>query len=226
MRVADVRVAGVDGCRGGWLAAIVANGGVEWVWTRDISEVVSRPLDAIAIDIPIGLPEDGVRDCDRAARALVGKRRSSVFPAPLRAVLECASYADARAVLARRGGASMSAQAFGIVRAVRAVDRAVSPHDEPRVVETHPEVSFRELVGHGLDGKKTATGREQRVAALAAIWPDADLLVAKAPRPAAPDDALDALVCAWSAQRWVRGDAVVLGDGARDARGLVMRIVA
>jgi predicted RNase H-like nuclease len=55
----------------------------------------------------------------------------------------------------------------------------------------------------------------------------ADVLdaLAAAPSESRLDDALDALVCAWVAQRWVAGASVVLGDGARDARGLVMRIV-
>jgi hypothetical protein len=39
------------------------------------------------------------------------------------------------------------------------------------------------------------------------------------------DDALDALACAWSALRFATGRAEVLGDGQRDARGLVMRII-
>jgi predicted RNase H-like nuclease len=50
-------------------------------------------------------------------------------------------------------------------------------------------------------------------------------VVARAPARARPDDVLDALVCAWVARRWVDGAAETLGDGARDARGLLMRIV-
>jgi predicted RNase H-like nuclease len=40
------------------------------------------------------------------------------------------------------------------------------------------------------------------------------------------DDALDALACAWAARRWRCGEARVLGDGERDAHGVLMRIVA
>nr|MBA3905799.1 DUF429 domain-containing protein [Pseudonocardiales bacterium] len=37
-------------------------------------------------------------------------------------------------------------------------------------------------------------------------------------------DVLDALAAAWSAARWARGDAEVLGDEC-DARGRPMRVV-
>lgn len=81
-------VAGVDGCRAGWVAFKVE------LRTRATSlEVIDLPawlrerppdLACVAIDIPIGLLE-GPRACDKAARKLLGQPRgSSVFPAPRR----------------------------------------------------------------------------------------------------------------------------------------------
>lgn len=221
-----MRVVGVDGCRGGWLAAVDDAGAVSWVWTRDIRELLALSAAAVAIDIPIGLPETGRRGCDVAARELLGSRRATVFFAPVRPVLGCASYAEARALLADRGGPSMSAQAFGIVAAVRAVDAALSPADSRRVIEAHPELAFLRLTGATLPAKKSAQGHDARVEALARVWPDVADLVATAPGRAAPDDALDALACAWVARRWAHGDAAVVGDGRCDARGLPMRIVS
>lgn len=219
-----MRVVGVDGCRGGWLAASVDATAITWTWTKDIAAVVSADAEVVTIDIPIGLPDVGSRACDVEARRRLGRRGVTVFAAPVRAVLDCASYAEARAVLAARGGPSMSAQAFGIVAAVRAVDRAVTPADEPRVVEAHPETAFAQMAGRVLPPKRTADGEAERTALLARVWPDVADIVAAAPRPARRDDALDALACAWVAQRWCRGESLVLGDGSRDARGLQMRI--
>jgi predicted RNase H-like nuclease len=219
-----VRVIGVDGCRGGWLAACVDDAGPSWTWTADIADVLAAPADAIAIDIPIGLPDAGTRACDLEARRLLGPRRASVFAAPTRPVLDCATYAEARVVLASLGGPSMSAQAFGIVRAVRAVDAHLTAEDSDRIVEAHPELAFRTLAGHDLASKKTPAGRRQRIDALSTVWPSVTADLAAAPRPAAPDDALDALACAWVAQRWADGTAKVLGDGSRDTRRLPMRI--
>jgi predicted RNase H-like nuclease len=223
--MSDVTVIGVDGARGGWLVAVVGADGMSWEWTRDVAELFARDAAAVGIDIPIGLPDAGRRWCDGAARRQLGRRGVTVFPAPVRPVLGCSTYAEARAVLAARGGASMSAQTFGIVRAVRDLDAAITAADDDRVIEAHPELAFRELTGTpALAGKKTEPGRARRLAALTAVWPDVAALVSQAPRPAAPDDALDALACAWVARRWLRGEAVVLGDGARDAKGLPMRI--
>lgn len=221
-----MQVTGVDGCRGGWLAALVsAAGEVDWSWTADVTEVLRGPSDAVAIDIPIGLPDAGTRACDREARAALGRRGVSVFPAPVRAVLGCTSYAEARAVLAVAGGPSMSAQAFGIVRAVRQVDEAITPSDESRVVEAHPELAFCLMGGGpGMPGKRTTEGASLRLRLLQTWLPSAPVVLKRAPSPARLDDAMDALACAWVAGRWLTGEASVLGDGARDRRGLVMRI--
>lgn len=221
-----MRVVGVDGCRGGWLAAIADASRVRWLWSADIATLLVEPADAVAIDIPIGLPDRGRRDCDLAARRRLGRRGVTVFPAPVRAVLDCTSYADARAVLAALGGPSMSAQAYGILRAVRQVDTAVTPADEPRVVEAHPELAFAMINGGpALAPKRTPLGRDQRLGALRPVWPGVAELVAAAPYPARADDALDALACAWVARRWAAGEATVLGGNTRDSHGLTMRIV-
>ena len=219
-------VVGVDGCRGGWLAAVCDDDCVSWSWTRDVAALLALAADTVAIDMPIGLPDRGQRACDVAARELLGPRRATVFDAPLRGVLPLPSYAAARACLAEMGERSMSAQAYGIVPAVRALDEAVSAADDARVVEAHPELAFLRMTGRTLAPKKTPGGAAERLEALAATWPEAAAIAAAAPRPAARDDALDALACAWVARRWVTGEAVVLGDGLRDARGLPMRIVS
>jgi predicted RNase H-like nuclease len=205
------------------VAATVEDGRVQWSWSTDIAPLLSGCYAAVGIDVPIGLLDDGRRACDEAARRRVGARRSSVFPAPSRHVLEAASYADARQILRDRGGASMSAQAFGIVLAIKSVDDVMTPALERRVVETHPEVSFAAMVGGELAAKKTTAGVAQRIRALS-TWLDALAALAEAPREVPIDDALDALACAWSAQRFAAGQAEILGDGTRDSRGLVMRI--
>ena len=228
-----MRVRGVDGCRGGWLSVDVASdsvdGALAWQWwplAGTGAMLHDDTVAAVAIDVPIGLPDAGPRACDRAARRLLGRRGVSVFPAPSRSVYEATSYAEARKILAARGGPSMSAQAFGIVRAVAAVDGCLSAADDDRVVECHPEVSFC-LLGGGpsLAGKRTAEGAATRRRLLAGVWPDLDQLLAARPPRTPENDALDALVCAWSARRFVERAHCTLGDGARDCRGLPMRIV-
>ncbi len=69
-------------------------------------------IEVIAIDIPIGLPETGPRECDVLARRLLGRARaSSVFPAPIRAVLGAKDYQQACAIRHKIEGKKMSKQA-------------------------------------------------------------------------------------------------------------------
>ena len=214
-----MRVLGVDGCRGGWLAADLADDNhVSWEWTDDIGGLLRRPADVVAIDIPIGLPEDGVRACDVQARLALGRRGVTVFSAPVRSVLDSGTYAEARAVLAAAGGSSMSAQAFGIVAAVRQVDVHITRADEARVVEAHPELAFA-LMGDRspLPGKRTVDGVALRRQLLDTWLPDSTSVIAAAPSRARPDDVLDALACAWVARRWRAGTACVFSTHPTEA---------
>ena len=95
-------VAGVDGCRGGWAVVLMqmqSTGRSAWELRlcSSFGEVLDLDLKpaAIAIDIPIGLldsAQSGGRDCDRAARSLLGRRPSSVFSPPIRKFLYAKSY--------------------------------------------------------------------------------------------------------------------------------------
>lgn len=201
-------ILGVDGCRGGWC-----------VWDGSSVSVVG-PLSlggaerAVAVDMPMGLPAAGRRACDVEARRRLGVRRSSVFPAPSRAALAAASFADV---------SGLSLQAWHLVPKVRELDSLLTPALQSVVVEAHPELSFATLAGAPMASpKRTAAGRAERLAALGRLAPDPFVV----PRGAAADDVLDAVVLRWTAARWASGTALVLGDGARDERGLAMRIVA
>ena len=218
-------LAGVDGCRGAWLAAVADDSEVSWRLVPTFKDLYDdSALTVIAIDVPIGLPESGRRECDVQARAALGHRANSVFAAPVRPVLSCATYAEARTVLASLGGASMSAQAFGIVKAVRDVDSSVQADDDDRVVETHPELAFLLLGGRPLEAKKSTAGLAARIRLLSGWRPDTLEQLERVPGGVPVDDALDALACLWAAERWAAGDRRTLGDGSRDARHLPMRI--
>src|SRR5438876_2634138 len=95
-------VAGVDGCRVGWvmLARELAGGALEMAVAPSFAELQLRRLprpEVIAIDMPIGLSDHGPRGCDGAARRLLPGRASSVFPPPPRAMLSFDSYETANA---------------------------------------------------------------------------------------------------------------------------------
>lgn len=215
-------VLGIDGCPGGWVGALVTGPAVTW-YDGPLASLLQLPASAVAVDIPLGLPRGGTRRaCDLLAAARLGAQRASVFPAPPRAVLAAGTHQEASALSRAAGSVGVSIQTWNIVPKIREADAA----RDPRLLEVHPELSFRLLAGGPLPSKRSAAGREARVTALRGWLPG---LAVPSPRPgrAAVDDCLDALACAWTARRWLRGEAEVLGGGPDDVdrTGQVMRIV-
>jgi predicted RNase H-like nuclease len=215
---------GVDGCRVGWIAALVAGRRVRWLCAPSVAGMPDEAA-TVGIDIPIGLPATGRRKADLAAKARLGVAHPSVFFAPVRTVLGAASYHEANRISRDHGGFGISQQAWHLVRRIAQVDALMTAELQRRVVEVHPEVSFRALDRRVVDGKRTARGVGQRVRALA-DWVDLSCLC-DVPAGVGLDDALDALAAAWSAARWRDGVAEVLphADPPRDGRHLRMEIV-
>jgi predicted RNase H-like nuclease len=192
-----------------------------------VSALESARLAAAVIDIPIGLAAAGPRDCDRAARRLLGPRRSSVFPAPVRAVLDATSYAEACAVSRERSGKGVSKQLYNILAKIREVDAVLSPRLQEQLFEACPELSFTVMSGGApmLYNKRTAEGRAERVAALASSLGDVTALVDAPPKGATSDDVFDALALAWTGRRALTDSCLRLG-GEVDETGLRMEITA
>jgi predicted RNase H-like nuclease len=225
-----VVAAGADGCRGGWVVAARLDGGaIDVGVVPSFATILSRVAEApLAIDIPIGLPEAGPRASDLLARARLGPRRSSVFPAPVRPMLSARTHADACAIGRRIGGKGISIEAWNIVAKVAEVDALMTPALQARVLEAHPELCFT-MMNDGVPAsfsKKTELGRQERKRLLARRLPAAEPALAAGPlRGAAADDLLDALATLWTAERYRCGGAEALTEaGATDARGLRMEI--
>ena len=183
-----------------------------------------------AIDIPIGLADREPRSCDIEARRALGPRRSSVFPAPVRAVLEAASYAEGCALSRRVGGKGISKQLYNILDKIRAVDALQAPWLQDQLFEMSPELSFAELTGRPMAAnKRTVEGRTSRRQALASASAFGETVSGILDRPppigAKRDDVVDALIGAWTARRRAAGLHMRLG-GDTDARGLRMEIIA
>lgn len=222
----DGPLVGVDGCRAGWVAAVdhVA-GGTE---TRllvlpDVQGVLALGAALVGIDIPLGLPAAGPRACDVAARARLGRRRSSVFPAPVRAVLGATDHRDAVRRSNAASGQGLSVQAWNLVAKIEDADRRIGPADH--VVEVHPELSFAAMAGGPLGTRKLdAAGRRERLDLLRGGFPDVAVQLAARPAGCAADDVLDAYAVLWTVRRIAAGTAEVLGDGTLDETGRTMSI--
>ena len=224
-------VAGADGCRGGWCVVTLPTAGDATVEVIDrFRKVADRQargqLGAIGVDIPIGLSDSGPRKCDEDARRLLGERRSSVFPAPLRPVLGARTYEAALSRSRKASGVGLSKQAWNLVPKITEVDRLLDPTRQGRIFEVHPEAAFAAVHGVPMtNAKKTRAGRDERLAVLGPLVPGIGALVARPPVGAAPDDVLDAAVVALTARTVLDGKARRLGERRHDAKGLVMEIV-
>jgi predicted RNase H-like nuclease len=182
-----VVAAGVDGCRGGWIAAFAE--GCEQpeiaVFKVFADLVDALPSDAmIAVDMPIGLPEHchgGGRGPEKLVRPLLGMRQSSVFSIPSRAAVYVAAeetmhgspdlgdgwlaahrHASAIARQTSDPPRAVSIQAFGLFGKIRELDALLGERAglSERVIESHPELCFWRLNGmRALAEPKKVKGR-------------------------------------------------------------------
>jgi predicted RNase H-like nuclease len=239
------KVAGVDGCKAGWFVAIASvtmgnetNASCEFnlknvFIASTFTEVMSKTTDCvlICVDIPIGLSNgDKPRECDGAARELLsGPRASSVFPSPIRPCLAAMDYETASKISFEHTGKKLSKQTFALMKKIREVDELMTPELQSRVREIHPEISFWALNSQKPIelNKKTVPGQAQRHNLLQRVFTDIDSILVQAPSSGcAMDDALDALVAAYTAAQAVLGKAGTLpANPEKDSNGLRMEMV-
>jgi predicted RNase H-like nuclease len=130
-------------------------------------------------------------------------------------VLETSTYEEAKAICVARGWPKPSIQSYGMRHRIFEIARLAATDE--RIVEVHPEVSFRELLGRTLSPKRTGSGESERRLALA----DTGIDLPDLPHPL--DDVLDAAVVAWSAMRYADGKALPLPDGHQARVGAIWR---
>lgn len=211
-------VLGVDGCRLGWVGVELRGGrfGAAHAHARlaDLLEAVPAAR-AVGVDIPLGLMDARGRDCDKAARALLGDRAASLFVMPPRPVFDAPDHAGATATAAALTGSGISIQTWQLRRKIREAEGLYTATGPP-LYEVHPELSFRMMGLRSADGrKKSWRGQRARLRVLGAhgIELPEDLGADVAAVPA--DDVLDATAAAFSAHRIATGIAQCLPDPAQ-----------
>ncbi|KQP88277.1 DUF429 domain-containing protein [Methylobacterium sp. Leaf117] len=230
-------IGGLDGCRGAWAGVLLdlddpaRYRAARFDQVADLLDAPEAPL-CVGIDIPIGLDTHvvaGGRVADRAARAMLGSRRASVFPVPARCAVYAATYAEAKA-LSRSNSTppfAPSIQCWNILPYIREVDALLDRRPELgiRLHEVHPEIAFRRLNGgRGLAAGKKGPGRQQGLAERRALLATAGLpegLIAARPPGVGADDHLDALAGLVVARDLLDNRAIPLPDPpGRDDRDL------
>lgn len=231
-------VCGVDGCPDGWITVThdLRSGAFGWSVVPSLLALMAPRGSprVVALDIPIGLPDVGARECDMKARKLLGwPRACSVFPAPIRPMLGAATHAEASAAREEAEGKRVSIQAWAILPKIRDVDAVLrrEPGIRSRVREVHPEVCFYFMAGGRpmRHSKKRRAGREERRRLLTRHFDrEVDRVLGGVPRSGCgSDDVLDAFAALWTAIRIVRGQAVTVPENPGvDRFGLPMEMVA
>lgn len=238
-------VAGVDGCRAGWIAALMEVGNpasariVIAPTLAAIADAPERPA-VITVDIPIGLPEytsGSGRIPEQLIRPLLGQRQSSVFAIPSRQAVYAAEYGEAcrRALAHSDPPRKVSRQGFNIFPKICEIDALLRSRPElvDKVFEVHPELAFWALNGRqALDQPKKVKGTpfepgmrlRRALLKRSGLLPET-LIASLPPRGAAADDLLDALACLTVALDLATGGGQSFPDPpGRDAHGLPVAI--
>ena len=229
-------VAGVDGCKTGWLW--VAKNFDTGLITSDVfgsaQELIQQEMKPVitTVDIPIGLTEAGPRQCDIEARQLLGPRRSSIFPAPIRSLLQADTREHADAIRREIEDKGVSAQSFAIFKKVLEFDKILSaqPHLQDRVKEIHPEVCFWAWNDkHPMSyNKKSDDGRAERhnlVVKHFGVGVVEEVRIKYPVKCVSHDDIYDAFAALWTAERIYESKAGLIPDPSLcDMRGLHMEM--
>jgi predicted RNase H-like nuclease len=219
---------GLDGYRKGWVAVRVDGETRELRFYSSIAELLATKFDFAAIDMPIGLPDCGVRACDLAARELLKPHASRVFTGARRGLWDFATHAAANRALWARGEAGISIELWMLGRKICELDSAMTSRLQDRIREAHPELVFRRLNdGKPVPSKHTEEGLRLRRRLLRRQgfreldrWLSVDRIGSGARR----DDVLDACALAVAARDLHLRNVLPRGRAARDARGLKMQI--
>lgn len=172
-------VAGVDWAGGEWLVVRFRDGSYDTCSVEPDFESLWQEhadLDRILIDVPIGLPDEETlaqrERLDSLARSVTGFS-SSVFPVPSRGAADLAHEDKSYETVAQQNeddiDKGLTQQSYQLASAAGQVDAVLQEDDEAseKVIESHPEVCFRGLLGEQLQHKKSsAPGLGQRLQAL------------------------------------------------------------
>jgi predicted RNase H-like nuclease len=195
-----LKVLGVDGCRGGWIAVALEDGCFVQSWfVPRFAELLNDDAQVIGVDIPLGDTTPGRRAAESAARKALGSRGVCVFTPPPLACAEASTYDEAKEIAHAITGKGISQQAWNLLS--KMVEASESWIGEKRVYEVHPECCFLAMQGTPvLERKKSWNGTVARLRLLRDVGIDLTEGVHDVDG-ARHDDVIDAAAAAWSAHR-------------------------
>ena len=222
-----MKALGLDGFSKGWVAVLLDGDISELSFHPDIADALRHPFDRAAIDIPIGMPDDGARACDLLAREKLRPHASRVFTGARRWLWQEFDDPDrANEEATRRGQSRASRQLWHLGAKIMQVDAYVRAHPSLDIREVHPELVFLRLNrGRPLPSKTSEDGLLLRKRLLRrAGFPDIGEWTARTRlgTGAKQDDVLDA--CAVAIAACEPAGRVPEGAPPVDACGVRMQI--
>lgn len=225
---------GVDGCKGGWIAAVLDQGELRLGKYISISSLVERypEFDAFLIDMAIGLRDrlDQTRP-DHAAKIELGKKASSVFPIPSRSAVYADNEETQKLENIRTLGKSLAKQSIAIIPKIRELDVFLRDHPDykNRILESHPEVAFARLNGSVvMSRKKEEPGPSERIHILSEFLEAKELsgFYDKAKKLGCnQDDLIDAVCLAVTGALYAHGQCETIPEKPEaDEKGLLMKL--
>lgn len=162
---------GVDGCKAGWLAITTEGNNYSYGVYPSFADLISNNsgFDTCLIDIPIGLSSvSAPRTIDQKMRKELAGRASTVFPVPCRKAVYADTHDEAKLANLEIEGKSVPIQSFCISPKIRELDVYVSQLPKSKIIEGHPEISFKYLNGGVVlqSTKSSKAGLEERLSIL------------------------------------------------------------
>ena len=231
------RIAGVDGCPGGWLCVVLDTDKNEF--RVDIFSTAAELLahdhtiQTMTIDMPIGLVNAGRRRCDEEARTMLGNRHMCVSNAPIRPALYAPSMLAASTITQAATQRAVGSTEWALYPKILNLDIAITPLHQRWCFEIHPEVCFCAWNdGSPIQEKKEEpAGMQAREALIDAAWPGAREILRShltqrfSAKYFDPDDLNDAFAALWTARRIAAGQARRLPERPDiDSKGLRMEM--
>jgi predicted RNase H-like nuclease len=154
-----LRAIGLDGFSRGWVAVTLDGDQPTICFPSNVVDALSGSFDRAGIDIPIGMTEDGERECDLLAREKLRPHASRVFTGARRWLWQEFRDPDkANREALRRGQKRVSRQLWHLGPKIMEVDAFVRAHRARDIREVHPELVFLRLYGKPLPPKKSEEG--------------------------------------------------------------------
>ena len=226
---------GVDGCTGGWIAAILEHGILVIDKFKSLGDIVKQypDFDEFIVDMIIGLQsnKNHIRP-DTYARRIIRERTSTIFPAPCRQAVYAVTKADAYSENERVLGKKFTPLTLSIFPKVREVDTFFkdNPQYKNIIKESHPEVCFARLNGRTILSRKSdPDGVIERINLLERYIPELNinkLTFLSRDLKCKMDDIIDAICLSVTANLTSQGYFEIIPENPMmDDNGLIMQMI-